>query len=116
MFSCRLLLFFSVILELGAGHVSIHVLCSGTSDLVIAENRYKTIWLVFNVVFAVPASASDPHCHVLFTSLFFQKLIVASPKYSQQTAKRYKILTTVQPAVSVSPIFSRVGNLGGQNQ
>jgi hypothetical protein len=66
---CMLILF-SVILELGAGHAGIHVLCSGAFYLMIYEHLHKTLRLVFDVIFTVPASASYPYCHSIFSSLF----------------------------------------------
>jgi hypothetical protein len=61
-------------LKLGAGHICFHVLCGDASDLIVGENVNKAFRLVFDVVLALSASASDPGCHavsvVLFSVLF----------------------------------------------
>jgi hypothetical protein len=73
----RFLLFVAV-LELRAGHIGFHILGGDTSDLIIGENVNKPFRLVFNVVLAVSACASDPGCHAVSTICFlFRRLIVA---------------------------------------
>ena len=69
---------FVAILELRAGHIGFHVLGGDTSDFIIGENLDETFRLVFNVVLAVSACASDPGCHDVSTiSFLFRSLIVA---------------------------------------
>jgi hypothetical protein len=70
MFGDYILMLFSAILELGAGYAGMHVLRGSAFDLMICENLHKTLRLVFDVVLAVPAPASDPYCHAISPSLF----------------------------------------------
>jgi hypothetical protein len=61
---------FYAVLELGAGYAGMHVLRGNAFDLMICENLHKTLRLIFNVIFTVPTSASNPRCHAMSTSFF----------------------------------------------